>query len=66
MEAHVVAHLRPDRKKGALTFVVAGLPDVGLAKVSDHDRPVDRSHYLAKRELVGEPGQNIAATDAAL
>ncbi len=29
----MVAHLCPNRQQSALTFVVAGLPDVGLAKV---------------------------------
>jgi len=52
VDAHVVAHLGPNREQGALPFVVAGFPDVGLAEVPYHDRPVDGGHDLAQRELV--------------
>jgi len=58
---HVLAHLRPHREQGALAFVVAGTPGMGLAEVPDHDGPVDGRHHLAQREPLGQPSQYVPA-----
>ena len=62
----MLAHLRPHGQQGALAFVVAGTPGVGLTEVTDDDRPVDRRHHLAQRQLLRCSGQYVPTTHAPL
>ena len=61
---HVLAHLGPHRKQGALALVVAGPPGMGLAEVADHDGPVHGRHHLAQGQLLRQPGQDVATAHA--
>jgi len=56
----------PDRKKDALTFVVAGAVGVRFAEVAGSDRTVDGSDDLGKLDVLGISGEDIPAADAAL
>ena len=66
MLAHVFADVGPDGQQHALAFVVAGTVLVGLAEVTDHDRPVDRADDLRQRDLCGRPRQDVAPSHAPL
>ena len=64
--AHVLADVGPHREEHALALVVAGTVLMWLAEVSDDDRAVDRTHYLAEGDLLRQPGEDVPAPHAPL
>ncbi len=64
--AHVLAQVGPDGEQHALSLVVAGPVLVGEPEVTGHDGPVDRGDDLGQGDLLGWPGQHVAAADPPL
>ena len=60
------ADVGPHLEQHALALVVARPVRVRLAEVAGHDRPVDRRHDLAERDLARRARQHVAAAHAAL
>jgi hypothetical protein len=64
--SHVISHVSPYAEQNALALVVARTVLVGLAEISGIDRSVDSRHNLSQGYGFSRPGEDVAATDAAL
>ncbi len=56
-----LADVGPDGQQDALPFVVARPVGMGLAEVSGRDGAVDGRDDLGQADVLGEPGQDVAA-----
>jgi hypothetical protein len=59
-----LADVGPHGQKDALALVVAGAVGMGFAEVPGRDGPVHRGDDLGQADLLGQAGQDVAASDA--
>jgi hypothetical protein len=66
MPAHVLPDVRPHGEQHALALVITGPVLMGFAEIAGDDRAFHRADDLTEGDVLGMPGQHVAASDPAL